>query len=96
MPMDIRPLAISFFAAFIILSLVLKGQYGRIAFISVIIAALSYLGNFGFFGSAVAWIATIALVAKAARFSVSGAFLFTIAYGILAYIASLYTDSYLS
>ncbi len=92
--MDIRPIAISFFAAFIILSLVLRGQYGRIAFASVIIAALSYLSVFGFFGSAIAWVATIAFVAKAIRFSVPGAFLFTIAYGILAYIASLYTASY--
>jgi hypothetical protein len=93
--MDIRPLAISFFAAFIILSLVLRGQYGRIAFASVVITALSYLSTFGFVGSAIGWVATIAFVAKVVRFSVPGAFLFTIAYGILVYIASLYTDSYL-
>jgi hypothetical protein len=94
--MDIRPLAISFFAAFIILSLVLRGQYGKIAFASVIITAFSYLSNFGFFGSAVAWIATIVFIAKVIRFSVPGAVLFTIAYSMLAYIASLYTTNYFS
>lgn len=94
--MDIGSLAISFFAAFIILSLVLRGQYGRIAFASVIITALSYLSVFGFFGSAIAWVAIIVFVAKAVRFSVPGALLFSIAHSLLVYIASLYAGSYFS
>ncbi len=91
--MDIRTLAISFFAAFIILSLLLRGQYGKIAFASVIITALSYLSVFGFLGSVVSWIVTILFVSKVIKFTIPGAFLFTIAYGILVYVASLYAGS---
>ncbi len=92
----IGQLAMSFFAAFIILSLVLRGEYGKIVFASVIITAFSYLSTFGFFGSAIGWIATIIFVAKAMRFSYPGAFLFTMAYGVLVYIASLYARNYFS
>lgn len=83
--MDITSLVISFVAAFIILALVIRGEYGKVVLASLAIAAISYLGNFGMLWAALGWVAVLFFLIKFVRFSFGGALLFVIGHGIVAY-----------